>query len=54
MNRRTLDIAIPMLFALAILITVFTVGGAAVGAVAVIGGVLVGMYFAAIRRNLRS
>ena len=53
MNRRTLDVVVPMAYAIAILIAVFAAGGAAVGAVAAIGAILVGMYFAAIRRNLQ-
>jgi len=53
MNRRTLDLAVPMLYATAILIAIFAGGGAAVGAVSVIGAMFVGLYFAALRRNVR-
>jgi len=54
MNRRTLDIVIPMLYVVAIMVAVFFAGGKVVGAVSVIGAILVGMYWAGIRRNLKS
>jgi membrane associated rhomboid family serine protease len=54
MNRRTLDIVLPGLYVIAILIAVFAGGGPAVGAVAAIGGILLGMYWAALRRNLKA
>jgi len=54
MNRRTLDTVIPTLYVVAILIAVFFASGKVVGAVAAIGGVLCGMYWAGIRRNLRN
>jgi len=52
MNRRTLDVLIPMLYAAAIVLTVLVASGTAVTVVAVVGAMLVGAYFAAIRRNL--
>lgn len=52
MNRRTFDVLVPALYAVAILIAVFFGSGNSVGAVAAIGGVLVGAYWAGIRRNL--
>ena len=48
MNRRTLDMVIPMLYVVAILIAVFFASGKVVGAV------LCGMYWAGIRRNLKN
>src|SRR5690349_18985801 len=54
MNRRTLDMVIPMLYVVAILIAVFFAGGKAVGAVCAIGAILVGMYWAGIPRNLKN
>lgn len=54
MNRRTLDVLIPMAYATAILVTGFVGSGTAVAAVAAIGAMFVGMYFAALRRNLKS
>ena len=53
MNRRTLDLAVPMLYVAAIMITIFAGGGAAVGVVSVIGALFVGFYFAALRRNVQ-
>jgi len=53
MNRRTLDTVLPMLYVVAILIAVFFGNGKATGAVAAIGGVLVGAYWAGIRQNLK-
>ncbi len=54
MNRRTLDVALPMLYAAIVVATVFIWhGGGAVGAVAAIGAVLLGIYYAALRRNIQ-
>jgi hypothetical protein len=52
-NRRTLDKTVPALYVIAILIAVFAGGGRLVAAVAVIGAMLVGLYWSAIRRNLK-
>jgi hypothetical protein len=54
MNRRTLDIAVPALYVLALLVAVVLQDAGAVGGVAVIGAVLVGVYFAALRQNLKA
>jgi hypothetical protein len=43
-----------MLYAAAIVLTVFIASGRAVAAVAAVGAVLLGLYYAALRRNLRS
>jgi hypothetical protein len=54
MNRRTLDVALPMLYA-AIVVATATIwhGGKVVGAVAAVGAILLGVYYAALRRNLK-
>jgi hypothetical protein len=52
MNRNTLDMVLPSLYVAAILVAVFFGSGTSVGAVAAIGGVLLGAYWAGIRRNL--
>jgi membrane associated rhomboid family serine protease len=54
MNRRMLDSVVPSLYAVAILVAVFFTNGKVIAAVAAIGGVLVGMYYAGIRHNLRN
>lgn len=54
MNRRTLDVLVPMVYVIAIMITVFAGGGKATAAVAAIGAVCVGAYYAALRQNLKS
>ncbi|GAA4225749.1 hypothetical protein FHR32_002290 [Streptosporangium album] len=54
MNRRTLDLAVPMVFAAAIaLAVILDAGGTTVRAVAVVGGISVGLYYAALRKNLK-
>ena len=53
MNRRTLDILVPMLYALAIVIAMVIGDQGGVGGVAVIGAVCVGIYYAAIRQNIK-
>ncbi len=52
MNRRTLDILVPIGYVIAILVTVFFIDGAT-AAVAAIGALLVGAYYAGIRQNLK-
>ncbi len=54
MNRRMLDIAVPLLYVVALLVADLLRNAAVVGGVAVIGAVLVGLYFAAIRQNIRA
>jgi hypothetical protein len=54
MSRRTWDIAVPILYAIAVLVAVFIGDPAGVGGVAVIGAVAVGLYYAAFRRNIKA
>ncbi|MDP9862881.1 MULTISPECIES: hypothetical protein [Streptosporangium] len=54
MNRRTLDLAVPMVFAaVMVLAAVFGAGGTAVRAVALVGGMAVAIYYAALRKNIK-
>jgi hypothetical protein len=52
-NRRTLDLALPMLYAAIIVAVALLANGTAVTVVAVVGAMLLGIYYAALRRNLR-
>ncbi len=52
MSRRTLDIVLPMLYAAAIVATTMLSSGKATGVVAAVGALLLGVYYAGIRRNL--
>jgi hypothetical protein len=52
MNRRTLDIVVPMIYAAAVVATAMLASGKAVGVVAAVGAIVVGAYYAGIRRNL--
>ena len=54
MNRRTLDMALPTLYVIAILIAVYSGGARAVSATAAIGGMLIGLHWAALRHNLKA
>jgi len=54
MNRRTFDVAVPILYVVAILISVFSGREAWVGGVAAIGAMIVALYYAALRQNLKS
>ena len=54
MNRRTLDVLVPMVYVLAILIAVVIGDAGGVGGVATIGAVCVAAYFAALRQNLKA
>jgi hypothetical protein len=53
-NRRTLDIAVPLVFAAAMAVAVIVVGadGTAVRVVAVVGGMGIALYYAALRKNI--
>ncbi len=52
MNRKTLDMAIPMLYGILVVVMYMTVGGRLATLVTVVGAMLVGLYYAALRRNL--
>ena len=54
MNRRTLDILVPIAYVLAILVAIMIGDSGGVGGVAVIGAVCVGAYFAAFRQNTKA
>jgi hypothetical protein len=53
MNRRTLDITIPLLYALAVVIAIVMHDPQVVGGVALIGAVGVAVYYAELRSTLR-
>jgi hypothetical protein len=53
-NRRTLDILVPMAYVVALLVAVLIGDSGGVGGVAVIGAICVGAYFAALRQNLKT
>jgi hypothetical protein len=52
MNRRTLDVVLPMVYAAAIVGTAMLASGTATSVVAALGAILLGAYYAGIRRNL--
>ncbi len=53
MNRRTLDVALPMFYAASIVVTVLIAhNGGVISGVAVVGAILLAVYYAAVRRNL--
>ena len=54
MNRRTLDITIPLLYVLAIIVAIAMHDPQVVGGVALIGAVGVAVYYAALRQKLRA
>jgi len=52
-NRRTLDVALPMLYAAIIVVTVLIWhSGGVITGVAVVGAILLAIYYAGVRRNL--
>jgi hypothetical protein len=51
-NRRTLDVLLPILYATLVVAVAMLSSGAAVGVVAAVGAMLLGAYYAAIRRNI--
>ena len=52
MNRRTFDVLLPMLYAAVIVASAMLANGRITSVVAAVGGILLGAYYAAIRRNL--
>jgi hypothetical protein len=52
MNRKTLDMAVPMLYGILVVVMYLTVKGSVATVVTIVGAMLVGLYFAALRRNL--
>jgi hypothetical protein len=52
-NRRTLDVVLPMLYAALIVVTVLIWhSGGVITGVAVVGAILLAIYYAGVRRNL--
>jgi hypothetical protein len=52
MNRRTFDTAVPMVYAIIVVILWLTVKGTTALVVTTAGAMVVGLYYAAIRQNL--
>ncbi|MET9065145.1 hypothetical protein ACWDR1_21560 [Streptosporangium sandarakinum] len=53
MNRKRLDIGVPLVFAVAIVLTsLFGAEGTTVGMVALVGAIAIGFYFAMLRKNI--
>ena len=52
MNRRTFDSAVPIVYAIVVVIMWLTVKGTAATVVTVAGAMLVGLYYSALRQNL--
>lgn len=50
-NRRTLDLAIPMVYGILVVLMYMTVKGKVATVVTVVGGMVVGLYYAALRHN---
>jgi hypothetical protein len=53
MNRKSLDTAVPMLYGILVVVMYLTVSGRVATIVTIVGAMLVGLYFAALRQNLR-
>jgi len=52
-NKRTLDTAVPMVYGILVVVMYLTVSGKVATIVTIVGAMLVGLYFAALRQNLR-
>jgi hypothetical protein len=52
MNRKTLDLAVPMTYGILVAVMYLTVRGTIATVVTVVGAMLVGLYWAALRQNL--
>jgi hypothetical protein len=51
-NRKTLDVAVPMIYGILVVVMYLVVKGSVATVVTVVGAMLVGLYYAALRRNL--
>jgi hypothetical protein len=51
-NRRSLDILVPVAYVIAVLVAILIGDSGGVGGVAIIGAVCVGAYYAAFRQNI--
>jgi hypothetical protein len=51
-NRRTLDIAVPMIYGILVIVMYLSVGGKVATIATIVGAMLVGLYYAALRQNL--
>jgi hypothetical protein len=54
MNRRTLDSAVPMVYGIVVVVMYLTVRPKVATIVTIVGAMLVGLYFAALRHNFPS
>jgi len=54
MNRRTVDIQVPIVYVLALVVAMFIGDRGGIGGVATIGAVLVAAYYATLRQNIRA
>ena len=54
MNRRTVDILVPIVYVLALVVAIFIGDRGGIGGVATIGAVLVAAYYAALRQNIKA
>ena len=54
MNRRTLDILVPIVYVLLVIIAIFIGDAGGVGGVATIGAICVAAYYAALRQNIKT
>ena len=52
MNRRTFDALVPGVYAILVVVMYMTVGGKVATVVTVVGAMVVGLYYSALRRNL--
>jgi hypothetical protein len=51
-NRKTFDSAVPMVYGILVVVMYLTVKGSTATIVTIVGAMLVGLYFAALRHNL--
>jgi Flp pilus assembly protein TadB len=54
LKRRTFDIGVPIVYALAVLVAILLGDAAGVGGVAVIGAFCLVVYYAQVRQNLKA
>jgi hypothetical protein len=54
MNRRTVDILVPIVYVIAVLVAIFLGHEPGVGGVATIGAILVAAYYVMLRQNIKA
>jgi hypothetical protein len=54
MNRRTVDLLVPIVYVIALVVAIFIGEEGGIGGVATLGAIMVAAYFIALRQNIKA